>query len=116
MTSFDQVIAAPTGRFTAIERPYTVDEVLRLRGSFPVEHTLARRGALRLWELLQADEPVRALGAVTGNQVFRQPESPSAAPGRVQRRRSCWFRDPERWLAARRRVEDARPDREDGRR
>jgi isocitrate lyase len=71
MTSFDQVIAAPTGRFSGIERPYSVEDVLRLRGSFPVEHTLARRGALRLWELLQADEPVRALGAVTGNQAMQ---------------------------------------------
>jgi isocitrate lyase len=45
--------------------------VLRLRGSIPIEHTLARRGALRLWELLQSDEPIRALGAVTGNQAMQ---------------------------------------------
>ena len=45
--------------------------MLRLRGSVPVEHTLARRGALRLWELLKQDEPVRALGAVTGNQAMQ---------------------------------------------
>jgi len=71
MSDFSQVVSAPPGRFATIERPYTVDDVLRLRGSFPVEHTLARRGALRLWELLNHDEPVRALGAVTGNQAMQ---------------------------------------------
>ena len=71
MSDFSQVVSAPTGRFAGIDRPYTVDDVLRLRGSFPVEHTLARRGALRLWELLHGEEPVRALGAVTGNQAMQ---------------------------------------------
>ncbi len=71
MSDFSQVISAPTGRFDGIERPYAADDVLRLRGSIPVEHTLARRGALRLWELLHEDEPVRALGAVTGNQAMQ---------------------------------------------
>ena len=71
MSDFSQVVSAPTGRFDGIERPYAVDDVLRLRGSFPVEHTLARRGALRLWELLHSEEPVRALGAVTGNQAMQ---------------------------------------------
>ncbi len=71
MTGFDKVVAAPSGRFDGIERPYDVAEVLRLRGSFPVEHTLARRGSLKLWELLHGEEPVRALGAVTGNQAMQ---------------------------------------------
>jgi isocitrate lyase len=71
MTSFDQYVLAPPGRFDGIERPYSPDDVLRLRGSVPVEHSLARRGALRLWELLHRDEPVRALGAVTGNQAMQ---------------------------------------------
>ena len=71
MTSFDQIVIAPPGRFDGIERPYTAEDVLRLRGSVPVEHSLARRGALKLWELLQGDEPVRALGAVTGNQAMQ---------------------------------------------
>jgi len=71
MTSFDQCVIAPPGRFDGISRPYTADDVLRLRGSVPVEHSLARRGALRLWELLKRDEPVRALGAVTGNQAMQ---------------------------------------------
>jgi isocitrate lyase len=71
MTSFDQCVPAPTGRFDGIVRPYSAEDVLRLRGSVPVEHSLARRGALRLWELLKQDEPVRALGAVTGNQAMQ---------------------------------------------
>ncbi|MCL6730888.1 isocitrate lyase [Sphingomonas hankyongi] len=71
MTDFGQVVAAPQGRFDGIERPYSADDVLRLRGSIPVEHTLARRGALKLWELLQRDEPVRALGALSGNQAMQ---------------------------------------------
>ncbi|MCL6741636.1 isocitrate lyase [Sphingomonas sp. RB56-2] len=71
MTSFDQVVIAPAGRFDGIERPYSAEDVIRLRGSVPIEHSLARRGALRLWELLKRDEPVRALGAVTGNQAMQ---------------------------------------------
>jgi len=71
MTSFDQVVIAPAGRFDGIERPYSVEDVVRLRGSVPIEHSLARRGALKLWELLKGDEPVRALGAVTGNQAMQ---------------------------------------------
>jgi isocitrate lyase len=71
MAAFSEVVPAPSGRFEGIERPYTADEVLRLRGSIPIEHTLARRGALRLWELLNQDQPVRALGAVTGNQAMQ---------------------------------------------
>ncbi len=72
MTSFDQVISAPTGRFDGIARPYSAEDVLKLRGSFPIEHTLARRGALRLWELLKQEAPVRALGAMSGNQAMQQ--------------------------------------------
>jgi isocitrate lyase len=71
MAVFSEVVSAPAGRFDGIERPYTADEVLRLRGSIPIEHTLARRSALRLWELLQKDEPVRALGAMSGNQAMQ---------------------------------------------
>ena len=71
MTDFGAVVSAPPGRFDGIERPYSPDDVLRLRGSLPIEHSLARRGALRLWELLHEDEPVRALGAVTGNQAMQ---------------------------------------------
>lgn len=71
MASFDEIVVAPSGRFDGIERPYSADEVLGLRGSFRIEHTLARRGALKLWELLNNDEPVRALGALSGNQAMQ---------------------------------------------
>ncbi len=54
------------------ERPYGNDDVERLRGSLRVEHTLARRGAERLRELLDRDTPVQALGASTGNQAVQQ--------------------------------------------
>ena len=71
MTDFSSVVAAPPGRFDGIERPYTADDVLKLRGSFAIEHTLARRGALKLWELLHQEEPVRSLGALSGNQAMQ---------------------------------------------
>ncbi|MFL6752409.1 MAG: isocitrate lyase [Sphingomicrobium sp.] len=71
MTDFSAVVAAPSGRFDGIERPYSPEDVLKLRGSIPIEHTLARRGALKLWELLNRDEPVRALGALSGNQAMQ---------------------------------------------
>jgi isocitrate lyase len=71
MADFSDIVPAPGGRFDGIERPYSVEDVLKLRGSIPIEHSLARRGALRLWELLKSDEPVRALGAMTGNQAMQ---------------------------------------------
>ena len=71
MTDFSAVVAAPPGRFDGIERPYSAEDVLKLRGSFAIEHTLARRGALKLWELLHQDEPVRSLGALSGNQAMQ---------------------------------------------
>ena len=71
MSDFGLEVAAPEGRFDGIERPYGIEDVLRLRGSLPIEHTLARRGALKLWELLNGDEPVRALGALSGNQAMQ---------------------------------------------
>src|SRR5438309_1578624 len=71
MRDFADVVAAPAGRFDGIERPYGVEDVLKLRGSIPIEHTLARRGAFKLWELLHRQEPVRALGALSGNQAMQ---------------------------------------------
>jgi isocitrate lyase len=59
-------------RWTGISREYTAQDVIRLRGSVVEEHTLARRGAARLWELLQSEDAVRALGAITGNQAVQQ--------------------------------------------
>jgi isocitrate lyase len=59
-------------RWKGVERPYTAEDVLRLRGSIHIEHTLARLGAERLWKLLETDPYVKALGAVTGNQAVQQ--------------------------------------------
>ena len=59
-------------RWQGVERPYTAEDVLRLRGSIHIEHTLARLGAERLWELLNSESYVNALGAVTGNQAVQQ--------------------------------------------
>jgi isocitrate lyase len=59
-------------RWKTVERPYTAEDVLRLRGSIHIEHTLARRGAERLWDLLQTEPYVNALGAMTGNQAVQQ--------------------------------------------
>ncbi len=58
-------------RWKGIQRPYKAREVLRLRGSIQVEHTLARMGAERLWELLHTEDYVPALGAQTGNQAVQ---------------------------------------------
>jgi isocitrate lyase len=58
-------------RWADIARPYTAEDVIRLRGSITEEHTLARRGAERLWELLHTEDAVRALGAITGNQAVQ---------------------------------------------
>ena len=60
---------AAADRWSGIERPYSADDVLRLRGSFHVEHTIARLGAERLWELLRSEDYVPALGALTGGQA-----------------------------------------------
>jgi isocitrate lyase len=59
-------------RFAGIERPYSVEDVLRLRGSVKIEHTLAQLGAERLWDLLHTEHHVHALGALTGNQAMQQ--------------------------------------------
>jgi isocitrate/methylisocitrate lyase len=58
-------------RWNGIERTYTAADVVRLRGSVVEEHTLARLGAERLWQLIGSDEPVRALGALTGGQAVQ---------------------------------------------
>jgi isocitrate lyase len=61
-----------TNRWDGITRPYTTDDIERLRGSIQIEYTLARRGAEKLWEMLQAEPYVAALGALTGNQAVQQ--------------------------------------------
>src|SRR6202162_5942811 len=59
-------------RWAGITRPYTVQDVERLRGSLHIECTLARHGAERLWHLLHTESHVPALGAMTGNQAIQQ--------------------------------------------
>ena len=59
-------------RWKGITRPYSAKEVVRLRGTVHVEHSLARLGAERLWELLHTKDYVHALGALTGNQAVQQ--------------------------------------------
>ncbi len=59
-------------RWAGIARPYRPEDIVRLRGSVGIEHTLARIGAERLWSILHSDIPVTALGALTGNQAIQQ--------------------------------------------
>ena len=58
-------------RWAGISRDYSAEDVIRLRGSVIEEHTLAKRGARRLWDLLHTEDAVRALGAITGNQAVQ---------------------------------------------
>ena len=59
-------------RWNGVQRPYKAEEVIRLRGSIDIEHTLARRGAEKLWNLLKTEDFINALGALTGNQAVQQ--------------------------------------------
>src|SRR5262245_16035717 len=59
-------------RWKGILRSYSAEDVVRLRGTMHIEHTLARAGAERLWQLMTTRPPVRALGALTGNQAVQQ--------------------------------------------
>src|SRR5947208_966533 len=63
---------AANPRWAGVTRPYTAEDIERLRGSLRIEYTLARNGAERLWSLLCSDVPVTALGALTGNQAIQQ--------------------------------------------
>src|SRR3546814_14059740 len=67
----DRTRSAP-GRFEGVRRDYAMADVRRLCGSLRIEHTLARRGAERLWELLRSEPYVHTLGALTGNQAMQQ--------------------------------------------
>ncbi|MFA8439953.1 isocitrate lyase [Pueribacillus sp. YX66] len=59
-------------RWKGIKRPYSAEDVLRLRGSIQIEYTLARMGSERLWDLINNEPFVRSLGALTGNQAVQQ--------------------------------------------
>ncbi|RMF98277.1 MAG: isocitrate lyase [Gammaproteobacteria bacterium] len=59
-------------RWAGIERPYSGEDVVRLRGSIHVEHSLARHGAEKFWRLLNSEPVVTGLGALTGNQAIQE--------------------------------------------
>jgi isocitrate/methylisocitrate lyase len=63
---------AESPRWKGIQRDYSAEDVVRLRGSVLIEHTLARVGAEKLWRLVNQDKPVCALGALTGNQAIQE--------------------------------------------
>jgi isocitrate lyase len=73
MTDFYNLVpSAPEGRFDGIERPYSPDDVKRLRGSVQIRQSLAEMGANRLWKLIHEEDFVNALGAMSGNQAMQQ--------------------------------------------
>jgi isocitrate lyase len=63
---------AENPRWKGVERSYSAEDVVKLRGTVQIEHTLARLGAEKFWALLQHDEPVCGLGALTGNQAIQE--------------------------------------------
>ena len=72
MTDFQNLVpSAPKNRFAGIERPYSPEDVLKLRGSFQISYTLAERGANKLWDLLHSEPFINSLGAMTGNQAMQ---------------------------------------------
>jgi isocitrate lyase len=71
-STFENLVPnAPEGRFNGIQRAYSPEDVVKLRGSIPICYTLAEIGANRLWELLHSEDYINALGAVTGNQAMQ---------------------------------------------
>jgi len=73
----NQLVADWAGnpRWKGLERNYTAEAVVKLRGSFRMEYTLAKRGADKFWSMLNKGETVCALGAVTGNQAIQEVEA-----------------------------------------
>ena len=63
---------AENPRWNGVTRGYDAEEVIRLRGSFNIEHTLAKRGAEKLWDLMETEDYVHCLGALTGGQAVQQ--------------------------------------------
>ncbi len=63
---------AENPRWRSVQRDYSAEDVVRLRGSVHIEHTLARRGAEKLWRLVNDEEYIHCLGAVTGGQAVQQ--------------------------------------------
>jgi len=72
MTNFNDLVPAATpDRFKGIDRDYSADDVVKLRGSVQIQHTLAERGAEKLWSLLKTEPYINALGALTGGQAMQ---------------------------------------------
>ena len=72
MTDFYNLVpSAPQGRYDGVKRPYSAQEVQRLRGSIDIKYTLAEMGANRLWQLLREEDFVNSLGAMSGNQAMQ---------------------------------------------
>ena len=69
--TIEELVSAPEGRYDGIQRDYSVEDVKKLQGSVKVEYTLARNGADKLWKLLQTEDYVHSLGAMTGNQAMQ---------------------------------------------
>jgi len=69
--TFRDLVPAADGRFDGITRPYSPEDVLRLRGSLSIKYTLAERTANKFWQLLHSEPFVPSLGAVTGNQAMQ---------------------------------------------
>ena len=63
---------AESPRWQGLKREYSAEDVVKLRGSVVVEHTLARLGAEKLWRLVHQEKPLCALGALTGNQAIQE--------------------------------------------
>ncbi len=63
---------ADSPRWKGVKRTYSAEDVVKLRGTVQIEHTLARQGAEKMWRLIHQDEPLCGLGALTGNQAIQE--------------------------------------------
>ena len=70
--SFETITKTRKNRFKNKKRDYSIDDVKKLSGSLKIEYSLAHRGAEKLWELLNTEDYVNTLGAMTGNQAMQQ--------------------------------------------
>lgn len=70
--TFEHLTNAPDGRFANVKRDYTMEAVKRLSGSVKIEHSLARHAAEKMWGLLNSEDYVNTLGAMSGNQAMQQ--------------------------------------------
>ena len=71
-TTYEKRTQSHEGRFDHVERDYSMEDVQKLSGSVQIEYTLAKNGANNLWNLLQTEDYVPTLGAMTGNQALQQ--------------------------------------------